>query len=163
MTIAEMLEQSGILTLLGMGIVFVFLVILIFCVTLVGKLIHLSEMFKLEMKNGGLGKMKRLKIWWDAFSEDLCEERDEKLKSLENSIDYTSPMSSAHITDDNGEEQYLIERDVKRVKIAKDKIKAKYQALIFKRYWDSVVGVIASLLGIAGGIFGIFAFFKVSN
>jgi len=40
MTIAEMLEQSGVLTLLGMGIVFSFLVILIIAVTLSGKLIH---------------------------------------------------------------------------------------------------------------------------
>jgi oxaloacetate decarboxylase gamma subunit len=35
-----MLEQSGVLTLLGMGIVFGFLVILIVCVSLVGKIIH---------------------------------------------------------------------------------------------------------------------------
>jgi oxaloacetate decarboxylase gamma subunit len=40
MTIAEMLEQSGVLTLLGMGIVFGFLIILIISVTLVGKVIH---------------------------------------------------------------------------------------------------------------------------
>jgi oxaloacetate decarboxylase gamma subunit len=40
MTIAEMLEQSGILTLLGMGTVFGFLAILIVSVTLVGKIIH---------------------------------------------------------------------------------------------------------------------------
>jgi oxaloacetate decarboxylase gamma subunit len=40
MTIADMLGQSGVLTLLGMGIVFGFLVILIVCVTLTGKLIH---------------------------------------------------------------------------------------------------------------------------
>jgi oxaloacetate decarboxylase gamma subunit len=40
MTIAEMLGQSGALTLLGMGIVFGFLVILIISVTLAGKLIH---------------------------------------------------------------------------------------------------------------------------
>ncbi|MDR2758079.1 MAG: OadG family protein [Spirochaetaceae bacterium] len=40
MTIAEMLEQSGVLTLLGMGIVFGFLVVLIVCVSLVGKVIH---------------------------------------------------------------------------------------------------------------------------
>jgi oxaloacetate decarboxylase gamma subunit len=40
MTIVEMLEQSGVLTLLGMGIVFSFLVILIICVILVGKFIH---------------------------------------------------------------------------------------------------------------------------
>jgi oxaloacetate decarboxylase gamma subunit len=39
MTIAEMLGQSGVLTLLGMGIVFGFLVILIVCVSLMGKLI----------------------------------------------------------------------------------------------------------------------------
>jgi oxaloacetate decarboxylase gamma subunit len=40
MTIAEMLGQSGVLTLLGMGIVFSFLIILIVCVTLTGKIIH---------------------------------------------------------------------------------------------------------------------------
>jgi oxaloacetate decarboxylase gamma subunit len=40
MTIVEMLEQSGVLTLLGMGVVFGFLVILIVCISLVGKLIH---------------------------------------------------------------------------------------------------------------------------
>jgi oxaloacetate decarboxylase gamma subunit len=40
MTVVEMLEQSGALTLLGMGIVFGFLVILIVCVTLAGKLIR---------------------------------------------------------------------------------------------------------------------------
>ncbi|AEF84737.1 sodium pump decarboxylase, gamma subunit [Treponema primitia ZAS-2] len=40
MTIVEMLEQSGVLTLLGMGVVFGFLVILIVAVTLMGKLIH---------------------------------------------------------------------------------------------------------------------------
>jgi oxaloacetate decarboxylase gamma subunit len=39
MTITEMLGQSGVLTLLGMGIVFSFLIILIVCVTLVGKFI----------------------------------------------------------------------------------------------------------------------------
>ncbi|MDR1108813.1 MAG: OadG family protein [Spirochaetaceae bacterium] len=40
MTIVEMFEQSGILTLLGMGIVFSFLVIMIFFVSMVGKIIH---------------------------------------------------------------------------------------------------------------------------
>ncbi|MDR3343664.1 MAG: OadG family protein [Treponema sp.] len=40
MTIAEMLEQSGLLTMLGMGIVFGFLVIMIICITLAGKIIH---------------------------------------------------------------------------------------------------------------------------
>jgi oxaloacetate decarboxylase gamma subunit len=40
MTIVDMLEQSGVLTLLGMGIVFSFLVILIIAVTLMGKFIH---------------------------------------------------------------------------------------------------------------------------
>jgi oxaloacetate decarboxylase gamma subunit len=35
-----MFGQSGFLTLLGMGMVFGFLLILIICVTLVGKLIH---------------------------------------------------------------------------------------------------------------------------
>jgi oxaloacetate decarboxylase gamma subunit len=36
----EMLGQSGILTVLGMGIVFSFLAILIVCVTLLGKVVH---------------------------------------------------------------------------------------------------------------------------
>jgi oxaloacetate decarboxylase gamma subunit len=40
MTIVEMLEQSGVLTLLGMGIVFSFLIILIIAVTIAGKIIH---------------------------------------------------------------------------------------------------------------------------
>ena len=40
MTIFEMLGQSGVLTLLGMGIVFSFLVIMIIAITLTGKAIH---------------------------------------------------------------------------------------------------------------------------
>lgn len=39
MTIADMLEQSGVLALLGMGIVFSFLVILVFAITATGKII----------------------------------------------------------------------------------------------------------------------------
>ena len=38
MTIGEMLGQSGILTVLGMGVVFVFLAIMIFCVSVMGKI-----------------------------------------------------------------------------------------------------------------------------
>jgi oxaloacetate decarboxylase gamma subunit len=40
MTIVQMLGQSGYLTVLGMGIVFSFLVILIVSITLVGKLLQ---------------------------------------------------------------------------------------------------------------------------
>jgi oxaloacetate decarboxylase gamma subunit len=40
MTIVEMLGQSGVLSLLGMGIVFGFLVLLIIAVTLAGKVFH---------------------------------------------------------------------------------------------------------------------------
>jgi oxaloacetate decarboxylase gamma subunit len=40
MTIIEMLGQSGVLTLLGMSIVFGFLIILIISITLAGKVIH---------------------------------------------------------------------------------------------------------------------------
>lgn len=40
MTIAEMFGQSGVLALLGMGIVFGFLVILVLFMTLVAKVIH---------------------------------------------------------------------------------------------------------------------------
>ncbi|MDR2518977.1 MAG: OadG family protein [Spirochaetaceae bacterium] len=40
MTIAEMFEQSLMVTLSGMGVVFGFLVILIIAITLTGKIIH---------------------------------------------------------------------------------------------------------------------------
>ena len=40
MTIAEMLGQSGVLTILGMSVVFGFLAVMIVCVSLTGKLIH---------------------------------------------------------------------------------------------------------------------------
>ncbi|MDR3355850.1 MAG: OadG family protein [Spirochaetaceae bacterium] len=40
MTILEMLQQSAILTLLGMTVVFVFLWVMIICVSLTGRLIH---------------------------------------------------------------------------------------------------------------------------
>ncbi|MDR0644500.1 MAG: OadG family protein [Treponema sp.] len=40
MTIGQMFEQSGMLALLGMGTVFAFLIILIVCITLVGKIIQ---------------------------------------------------------------------------------------------------------------------------
>ena len=40
MTIIEMLGQSGILSVLGMSVVFGFLIIMIIAITLVGKVIH---------------------------------------------------------------------------------------------------------------------------
>lgn len=40
MTILEMLEQSAIVTVLGMTVVFVFLWIMILCINAAGKLIH---------------------------------------------------------------------------------------------------------------------------
>ena len=40
MTILEMLGQSGILSVLGMAVVFGFLVVMIIAVTVVGKIIH---------------------------------------------------------------------------------------------------------------------------
>ncbi|MDR2661862.1 MAG: OadG family protein [Treponema sp.] len=40
MTIADMLGQSGVLSLLGMGVVFGFLIIMVIAVTLAGKTIH---------------------------------------------------------------------------------------------------------------------------
>jgi len=43
MTILEMLEQSAILTVLGVGIVFSFLIIMIICVALMGKIIRTLE------------------------------------------------------------------------------------------------------------------------
>ena len=40
MTILEMLQQSTVLTVLGMGVVFAFLWLMVACVTLTAKLIH---------------------------------------------------------------------------------------------------------------------------
>jgi oxaloacetate decarboxylase gamma subunit len=40
MTIIEMLQQSAILTVLGMAVVFIFLWVMIVCVNAVGKLVH---------------------------------------------------------------------------------------------------------------------------
>ena len=40
MTILEMLGQSGILTVLGMGVVFGFLIIMVFCVSAMGKILR---------------------------------------------------------------------------------------------------------------------------
>jgi oxaloacetate decarboxylase gamma subunit len=65
MTIAEMLGQSGVLTLLGMGIVFSFLVLLIISVTVAGKIIHslgadkgtgVPPALKTGSSGGGAGK-----------------------------------------------------------------------------------------------------------
>ncbi len=48
MTIIEMLGQSGLLTLLGMGVVFTFLIILILSMTLLHKVIHALGLDKEE-------------------------------------------------------------------------------------------------------------------
>ena len=56
MTIADMLRQSGVLTLLGMGIVFSFLIIMIAAITLMGKFIHALGLDKdagTPVKNSG--------------------------------------------------------------------------------------------------------------
>jgi len=45
MNIVKMLEQSGILTLLGMGVVFGFLVIMVIVITLAGKFIKEKTAF----------------------------------------------------------------------------------------------------------------------
>jgi oxaloacetate decarboxylase gamma subunit len=46
MTIAQMFGQSGVLALLGMGVVFGFLVLLIISITLLGKVVHALGMDK---------------------------------------------------------------------------------------------------------------------
>jgi oxaloacetate decarboxylase gamma subunit len=52
MTIMEMLQQSVILTLLGMAIVFAFLWLMIVCVNWVGKLVHTMGLDKdIQPKN----------------------------------------------------------------------------------------------------------------
>ena len=43
MTILEMLEQSGVLTVLGVAVVFAFLFVMIVCVNLTGKIIRFFE------------------------------------------------------------------------------------------------------------------------
>jgi oxaloacetate decarboxylase gamma subunit len=52
MTIAQMLEQSASLTVLGMGIVFSFLSILIFCVTMMGKIVQGLGLDKAKADSG---------------------------------------------------------------------------------------------------------------
>lgn len=51
MTISEMLNQSGILTLLGMGVVFSFLIIMIFAMTALHAVIHVLGWDKEEKKD----------------------------------------------------------------------------------------------------------------
>jgi len=51
MNITEMLEQSGVLTLLGMGVVFSFLIILIIAISGVGKIINALKLNKEIMTN----------------------------------------------------------------------------------------------------------------
>ena len=58
MTIMEMLSQSGVLTLLGMGIVFSFLVIMVICVTIMGKIVHAAGADKDTAAGSGSGTPK---------------------------------------------------------------------------------------------------------
>ena len=53
MTIFEMLGQSGVLTLLGMAVVFSFLVIMVLCISLAGKVIHALGLDKDVSGQGG--------------------------------------------------------------------------------------------------------------
>lgn len=46
MTISEMFGQSAVLALLGMAVVFGFLVLLVICITVMGKIIHALGMDK---------------------------------------------------------------------------------------------------------------------
>ncbi len=50
MTISQMLEQSGILTLLGMGVVFSFLIIMILAMTLLHAVLHALKLDRDEKK-----------------------------------------------------------------------------------------------------------------
>jgi oxaloacetate decarboxylase gamma subunit len=56
MTLAEMLGQSGVLTLMGMGTVFLFLIITVICVTVMGKI------FQGLRKNGTIPEAKPEKL-----------------------------------------------------------------------------------------------------
>ncbi len=50
MTIAQMLEQSAVLTVLGMCVVFAFLVILIGCMNVLRIAVHAAKLDKVEAK-----------------------------------------------------------------------------------------------------------------
>ncbi|WP_242457221.1 OadG family protein [Treponema zioleckii] len=50
MTIAQMLEQSAVLTVLGMCVVFAFLVILIGCMNVLRIVVHAAKLDKVEAK-----------------------------------------------------------------------------------------------------------------
>lgn len=50
MTISQMLEQSGLLTLLGMAVVFAFIIILIVCMNLLHCVVHAFKLDKDEVK-----------------------------------------------------------------------------------------------------------------
>jgi oxaloacetate decarboxylase gamma subunit len=54
MTISEMLGQSGVLTLMGMGTVFLFLVILVLCVSAMGSIFQILGKNKAEMAPGAV-------------------------------------------------------------------------------------------------------------
>ena len=51
MTIGQMMAQSGLLTLLGMGVVFTFIIIMILCMGLMHKIIHACGLDKEEKKD----------------------------------------------------------------------------------------------------------------
>jgi oxaloacetate decarboxylase gamma subunit len=51
MTILKMLEQSGILTLFGIGTVFGFLIIMVIVISWVGKMFHTEETVKIVENN----------------------------------------------------------------------------------------------------------------
>ena len=53
MTILEMLEQSAVLTVLGVGVVFSFLILLIICISFLGKIFHALESRKNVSSQGG--------------------------------------------------------------------------------------------------------------
>jgi oxaloacetate decarboxylase gamma subunit len=55
MTIVEMLGQSGVLTLLGMSVVFGFLIVMIISITLAGKVIHALGLDKDAGGSAGTG------------------------------------------------------------------------------------------------------------
>ena len=51
MTISQMLSQSGLLTLLGMAVVFGFIIIMIFCMKLLQLFVHAAKLDKDEKPN----------------------------------------------------------------------------------------------------------------
>ncbi|MDE5898125.1 MAG: OadG family protein [Treponemataceae bacterium] len=70
MTISEMLAQSGLLTLLGIGVVFSFLIILIICMRLLQSVVHALKMDGAEEKKAAAARPQAAAVPAPAAAQD---------------------------------------------------------------------------------------------